>query len=57
MTSLKHYPYVASSDFHKAKHSWKTLVRCDKTWPDVREALRRNVDVALVLYRNGSWAA
>jgi hypothetical protein len=59
VTSLKHYPYIASSDFHKAKHlhSWKTLLRCDKTWPDVREALRRNVDVALVLYRNGSWAA
>lgn len=29
VTSLKHYPYVANSDFHKAKHlySWKTLVR------------------------------
>ena len=27
VTSLKHYPYVASSDFHKPKHlySWKTL--------------------------------
>ncbi len=27
VTSLKHYPYVANSDFHKAKHlySWKTL--------------------------------
>ena len=28
VTSLKHYPYVANSDFHKPKHlySWKTLV-------------------------------
>src|SRR5262245_6080064 len=53
VTSLKHFPYVASSDFHKAKHlySWKTLVRAEKTWPSVKEALRRNVDVGLMLYR------
>jgi hypothetical protein len=59
VTSLKHYPYVANSDFHKAKHlySWKTLLRCEKNWPAIRDALRRNVDVALTLYRNGSWAA
>ena len=59
VTSLKHYPYVASSDFHKPKHlySWKTLVRCDKNWPAIRKALRSNVDVALTLFRNGSWAA
>jgi predicted metal-dependent phosphoesterase TrpH len=54
VTSLKHYPYVASSDFHKPKHlySWKTLVRCEKTWPAIKAALRANVDVALMLYRN-----
>jgi predicted metal-dependent phosphoesterase TrpH len=59
VTSLKHYPYVANSDFHKAKHlySWKTLLRCEKDWPAIKDALRRNVDVALTLYRNGSWAA
>ena len=59
VTSLKHYPYVANSDFHKPKHlySWKTLVRSEKTWPAVAAALRSNVDVALTLYRNGSWAA
>lgn len=58
VTSLKHYPYVANSDFHKAKHlySWKTLLRCEKNWPAIKEALRRNVDVALTLFRNGSWA-
>jgi predicted metal-dependent phosphoesterase TrpH len=58
VTSLKHYPYVANSDFHKAKHlySWKTLVRCDKSWPAIKRALRENVDVALTLFRNGSWA-
>jgi predicted metal-dependent phosphoesterase TrpH len=59
VTSMKHFPYVANSDFHKPKHlySWKTLLRCEKTWPAVKEALRANVDVALTLFRNGSWAA
>jgi len=59
VTSLKHYPYVANSDFHKPKHlySWKTLLRCDKNWEAIASALRANVDVALTLYRNGSWAA
>ncbi len=56
VTSLKHYPYVASSDFHKPKHlySWKTLLRCDKSWPAVSQALRSNVDVALTLFRNAA---
>ena len=59
VTSLKHYPYVANSDFHKKKHlySWKTLLRCRKDWPSIAAALRANVDVALTLYRDGSWAA
>ena len=59
VTSMKHYPYVANSDFHKPKHlySWKTLVRSEKNWPAVRRALRENVDIALTLFRNGSWAA
>jgi predicted metal-dependent phosphoesterase TrpH len=59
VTSLKHYPYVANSDFHKAKHlySWKTLLRCEKKWDEIASTLRANVDVAVMLYRNGSWAA
>ena len=59
VTSLKHFPYVANSDFHKPKHlySWKTLIRCEKSWPAIKHALRSNVDVALTLFRNGSWAA
>jgi predicted metal-dependent phosphoesterase TrpH len=59
VTSLKHYPYIANSDFHKAKHlySWKTLLRCEKQWDDIAVTLRANVDVAVMLYRNGSWAA
>src|ERR1044071_8313583 len=41
VTSLKHYPYVANSDFHKPRHlySWKTLLRCEKNWPAIRQAL------------------
>jgi predicted metal-dependent phosphoesterase TrpH len=59
VTSLKHYPYVANSDYHKPKHlySWMTLVRAEKNWPAIKRALRQNVDVALTLFRNGSWAA
>jgi predicted metal-dependent phosphoesterase TrpH len=58
VTSLKHYPYVANSDFHKPKHlySWKTLLRCEKNWDAIARTLRANVDIALMLYRNGSWA-
>jgi predicted metal-dependent phosphoesterase TrpH len=54
VTSLKHYPYVANSDFHKPKHlySWKTLLRCEKSWPAVKTALKENRDVGLMLYRN-----
>ena len=57
VTSLKHLPYVASSDFHKPKHlySWKTLLRAEKEWPAIRKALCANVDVALTLFRKDSW--
>jgi hypothetical protein len=59
VTSLKHFPYVANSDFHKPKHlySWKTLLRAEKNWEAIARALRENVDVALTLYRNGSWVS
>jgi PHP family Zn ribbon phosphoesterase len=57
VTSLKHFPYIANSDFHKPKHlySWKTLVRSRKDWPSIKAALRDNVDVAITLYRDQSW--
>jgi predicted metal-dependent phosphoesterase TrpH len=44
VTSLKHYPYIANSDFHKPKHlySWKTLLRCEKDWDAIAKALRAN---------------
>jgi cellulose synthase/poly-beta-1,6-N-acetylglucosamine synthase-like glycosyltransferase len=56
VTSLKHYPYVASSDFHKPKHlySWKTLLKCQKDWRNVKRALQKNVDIALTLYRDNA---
>jgi 3',5'-nucleoside bisphosphate phosphatase len=59
VTSLKHYPYVANSDFHKPKHlySWKTLLRCEKNWRAISRALRDNTNVAVTLYRQGSWVA
>ena len=38
-------------------YSWKTLLKCDKTWPAVKRALRSNVDIALTLFRNGAWGA
>ena len=57
VTSLKHYPYVANSDFHKPRHlySWKTLLKSEKNCPAIKAALRRNVDVALTLFRRGDW--
>jgi glycosyltransferase involved in cell wall biosynthesis len=59
VTSLKHFPYVANSDFHKPKHlySWKTLLRCEKRWPAIRQALIDNVDIALTLFRSEAWTA
>jgi predicted metal-dependent phosphoesterase TrpH len=57
VTSLKHFPYVANSDFHKEKHlhSWKTLLRCRKDWPSIRETLRANTDIAITLFRKEAW--
>jgi 3',5'-nucleoside bisphosphate phosphatase len=53
VTSLKHFPYIANSDFHKPKHlySWKTLLRAEKSWESIKSALKANVDVGLMLYR------
>lgn len=53
VTSGSPYPYVANSDFHRPAHlfSWKTLLRAPRTWDGVQSALRRNVDVGVVMYR------
>jgi len=52
--SLKKYPYVANSDFHKARHlySWKTLLNCDKDLESVKQCIRQNNGVAITLFRN-----
>jgi PHP family Zn ribbon phosphoesterase len=59
VTSLKHFPYIANSDFHRPKHlySWKTLVLSWKDWPSIKTALVENVNVAITLYRGESWTA
>ena len=45
-------------DERASKHlySWKALLKCDKHWEAIVEAIRSN-DVALTLYRNSSRAA
>lgn len=52
--SLKKYPYIANSDFHKARHiySWKTLLNCDKNVASVKRCIRHNRGVAITLFRN-----
>jgi len=54
VVSLKRYPYIANSDFHKARHlySWKTLLNCDKTVSSVKQCIRHNKGVAITLFRN-----
>ena len=52
--SLKKYPYIANSDFHKARHiySWKTLLNCKKEISSVKQCIRHNKGVAITLFRN-----
>ncbi len=54
VVSLKRYPYIANSDFHKARHifSWKTLLNCEKTVEAVKQCIRYNHGVAITLFRN-----
>ncbi len=52
--SLKKYPYIANSDFHKTRHlySWKTLLNCEKNIESVKNCIRHNKGVAITLFRN-----
>jgi hypothetical protein len=54
VVSLKRYPYVANSDFHRARHlySWKTLLNCEKDVECVKQCIRHNKGVAITLFRN-----
>ena len=51
--SLKKYPHIASSDFHKAGHiySWKTLLNCKKESRAVKRCIKENNGVAITLFR------
>jgi predicted metal-dependent phosphoesterase TrpH len=53
--SLKKYPYIAGSDFHRARHlySWKTMLDCDKEIKAIKQCIRYNRGVAITLFRNG----
>jgi hypothetical protein len=52
--SLKKYPYLANSDFHRARHlySWKTLLNCAKDTTSVKQCIKHNKGVAITLFRN-----
>jgi hypothetical protein len=52
--SLKKYPYIANSDFHKPRHlySWKTLLNCEKDTAAIKECIKHNKGVAMTLFRN-----
>jgi predicted metal-dependent phosphoesterase TrpH len=52
--SLKKYPYIANSDFHRARHiySWKTLLNCEKDIRSVKQCIRHNKGVAITLFRS-----
>jgi hypothetical protein len=53
--SLKRYPYIAGSDFHRVRHlySWKTMLNCEKEIGSIKQCIRYNRGVAITLYRNG----
>lgn len=54
IVSLKKYPYIANSDFHKVRHiySWKTLLNCEKNIESVKNCIRYNKGVAITFFRN-----
>lgn len=53
VVSLKKYPYIANSDFHKPRHlySWKTLLNCEKNIASIKKCIRHNKGVAITLFR------
>jgi hypothetical protein len=52
--SLKKYPYIAGSDFHRVRHlySWKSMLNCEKNIKSVKQCIRFNRGVAITLFRN-----
>ena len=58
--SLKKYPYIANSDFHKARHiySWKTLLNCEKKYSlhkKVHKAQQRRGNNAFQKLKEEKW--
>jgi hypothetical protein len=53
VVSLKRYPYIANSDFHKSWHlySWKTLLNCEKDTESIKRCIKDNRGVAITLFR------
>ncbi|MGA2192920.1 MAG: PHP domain-containing protein [Nitrospirota bacterium] len=51
--SLKKYPYIANSDFHKPRHlySWKTLLNCPKDLSLIKKCIKGNDGVSITLFR------
>jgi len=52
--SLKKYPYIANSDFHRPRHiySWKSLLNCEKNVESIKRCIKHNKGVAITLFRN-----
>ena len=48
---------TATSTSRSISTRGRRCCECEKNWEAIARALRANVDVALTLYRNGSWAA
>ena len=60
VTSLKHYPYVANSDFHKPKHRYSSKTSSSVARSSGKRSPRlcvRTWTWRSRCYRNGSWAA
>ncbi len=53
VVSLKKYPYIANSDFHKPIHlySWKTLLKTEKDIISIKKCIKHNKGVAITLFR------
>jgi predicted metal-dependent phosphoesterase TrpH len=53
VVGLKKSNYIANSDFHELWHlySWKTLIYADKNTEAVKQAIRRNRNIAIHLFR------
>ena len=56
---LKKFNYIANSDYHEPWHlySWKTLIHAEKNTEAVKQAIRKNQNVSIHLFRKGSYSS